>query len=637
MLRRISTKWVLTVLAAVVVPFLAFAWFVDTQMSDRHWQTVRYYLLSTAGELAARLDNEVHERQLAIELWSTATPLTEWAVGDYAPDEAVIFVPMLQRGFDRFVEKSQVYDLILAVNEHGELVVSNTRTAEGEEFSPELLASLKRDYSTEVWFREAMKGEPYRVDHHESDLVPRKNRAPKAHPENYHLGFAVPVKNQLDPEQVVGVVYGLMNWRHIQYQVLRPVRPRLSGIDATDIYASCYAWLWMSDGDTIIGHPNPELYTTRVSGPEVDLPELVSVARSRDWGMYPQYAFGGVEKNAAFKHCASREQGGFGWIVGVGIDNSDIYSTVDELRGVLLKATAIVLGVVVIGTVLIARRTTRPILALQEHTKRVAAGDLETRVHVASRDELGELAQAFNQMTKELGESRVKLIKAEKDAAWREMARQVAHEIKNPLTPIRLSADLLRRARDEKSPEYDAIFDRTIDLIRRQVEHMRAIAADFSAFAGTRKPEPQVVDARALLEEVLTLNAAWARELGVEVDLAGAGGQVFVDRGELRRVLINLVSNALEAMQSGGKLACRVAPGGTGSVVIEIEDSGGGLSDEVRARLFEPYFTTRTHGTGLGLAIAARLVDEMSGRIELVPVTDRPGTIARVSLPEHRP
>ncbi len=295
------------------------------------------------------------------------------------------------------------------------------------------------------------------------------------------------------------------------------------------------------------------------------------------------------------------------------------------------------LCVVVVGTVLIARRTTRPILALQEHTKRVAAGDLETRVHVASRDELGDLAQAFNQMTKELGESRVKLIKAEKDAAWREMARQVAHEIKNPLTPIRLSADLLRRARDEKSPEYDAIFDRTIDLIRRQVEHMRAIAADFSAFAGTRKPEPQVVEPRALLEEVLTLNAAWARELGVEVDLRGVEGQVFVDRGELRRVLINLVSNALEAMQSGGKLACRVEPGGAGSVVIEIEDSGAGLSEEVRARLFEPYFTTRTHGTGLGLAIAARLVDEMSGRIELVPVTNGSGTIARVSLPEHRP
>ncbi len=636
MLRRISTKWVLTVLAAVVVPFLAFAWFVDTQMSDRHWETVRYYLLSTAGELAARLDNEVHERQLAIELWSTATPLTEWAVGDYAPDEAAIFVPMLQRGFDRFVEQSQVYDLIVALNVHGELVVSNTRTAEGDEFSPELLASLDRDFSGEKWFREAVQGRAYRVDHHESDLVPRKNRAPKAHPENYHIGFAVPVKNQLDPQEVVGVVYGLMNWRHIQYQVLRPIRPRLSGNDATDIYASCYAWLWMSDADTIIGHPNPELYTKKVSGPEVDLPHLVTAAQSRDWGMYPQYTFGGVEKNAAFKHCASAEHGGFGWIVGVGIDNGDIYRTVDDLRGVLLKATALVLGVVVLGTILIARRTTRPILALQEHTKRVAAGDLETQVDVGSRDELGELAQAFNQMTKELGESRVKLIKAEKDAAWREMARQVAHEIKNPLTPIRLSADLLRRARDEKSPEYDAIFDRTIDMIQRQVEAMRAIAADFSAFAGTRKPEPQVVDARALLEEVLTLNAAWARELGVTIKRSGSGGTVFVDRGELRRVLINLVSNALEAMPQGGRLRCRVDRDGAGGVVIEIQDDGVGLSDEVRARLFEPYFTTRTHGTGLGLAIAARLVDEMSGKIELVPVSGGPGTIARVSLPEQR-
>jgi len=216
------------------------------------------------------------------------------------------------------------------------------------------------------------------------------------------------------------------------------------------------------------------------------------------------------------------------------------------------------------------------------------------------------------------------------------MARQVAHEIKNPLTPISLSATLLQRAKLEQSPEFDAIFQRTLDMIQRQVEAMRQIASDFSAFAGTRKPQPERVELRPLLTEVLELNAAWARELKVDVTLAGECGPVFADRGELRRVLINLVNNAFEAMQQGGTLQitlARVSDGRAWSE-ISIQDSGVGLSTEIRKHLFEPYFTTRTHGTGLGLAICQRLVDEMGGTIELMPAPGARGTIARLRLPE---
>jgi two-component system nitrogen regulation sensor histidine kinase NtrY len=353
-----------------------------------------------------------------------------------------------------------------------------------------------------------------------------------------------------------------------------------------------------------------------------------------------------VQKTAAFKHCLGPEKGGFGWVVGVGVDDPDIYAMVTALQVLLLKATFLVLGIVVVGTVIIARRTTRPILALKEQTLRIAAGDLEARVEVHSKDELGELADAFNRMTRDLADSRSKLVKAEKEAAWREMARQVAHEIKNPLTPISLSVDLLKRARDERSPQFDAIFDRTVDLVQRQVESMRQIAADFSAFAGNRRPEPQVLDVMAVLDEVLALNAAWAQESGVRVERAGENARVFADRGDLRRVLINLVSNALEAMTAGGTLtvgARRIAesheaaavPGIDGSKVeITVRDTGVGISTEIRKRLFEPYFTTRTHGTGLGLAIARRLVSEMGGTIELGAAPGGPGTLARVVLPE---
>jgi nitrogen fixation/metabolism regulation signal transduction histidine kinase len=346
-----------------------------------------------------------------------------------------------------------------------------------------------------------------------------------------------------------------------------------------------------------------------------------------------------VAKKAAFKHSRDKAHGGLGWVVGVGIDDVDTFVRVQELRRVLILATVLVLGTVLVLTIAIARRTTAPIRALQEQTQRIAAGDFAARLDLRSRDELGELARAFDRMAQELGESRSKLIKAEKDAAWREMARQVAHEIKNPLTPISLSATLLERAKSEKSPEFDAIFKSTMAMIQRQVEAMRQIASDFSAFAGARKPEPERVELRPLLLEVLELNAAWARELKVEVQFEGDCGPVFADRGELRRVLINLVSNAFEAMQQGGTLRialARVVDGRAWSE-ISIRDSGVGLSTEIRKHLFEPYFTTRTHGTGLGLAICQRLVDEMGGTIALVPVPEpgSRGTIARVRLPEH--
>jgi len=634
MIRRLSTKWVLTVLAAVVLPFLGFAWYVDHEVAKWNAEYVQYDLLSIAGEMADHIDGEIREYQLDIEVWN-ATPLLEWAIDDYGGDEAH-FAPMLESGFDRFIESRRYYDLILAVDAKGELVVCNSKDPQGSPLPRDVIDSLVvRDYGREPWFRKAMRGEIAREDHHKSDLLPPRNTSPGSHPENFHIGFGVPVRSLVDPARVVGVVYGLMNWSHIQHDLLRPVRPNIPGLSSPDLYRSSYAWLWMSDADTIIGHKDADLYAMRVSGPGIDLPDMVEAAREKNWGMYPSYAFRGLDKTAAFKHCASEAEGGFGWVLGVGVDDQDIYAMVNELHRLLVGATVFALVVVVAGTFLVARRTTRPILLLKEQTERIAAGDLDAQVDVRSMDELGDLAASFNHMIRELAESRQRLVKAEKDAAWREMARQVAHEIKNPLTPISLSVDLLKRARDEKSPKFDEIFDRTVDLVQRQVDGMRRIASDFSAFAGAHKTDPSVFDACAVLEEVLDLNSAWADELGVKVERSLSSARIRVDRNELRRVLVNIVSNALEAMSRGGKLAASVRPL-DGQVEIEVRDTGVGISTEVRSRLFEPYFTTRTGGTGLGLAIARRLVDEMAGEIQLLPGPGGQGTVARVVLPEHR-
>ncbi|MBK7874346.1 MAG: HAMP domain-containing protein [Planctomycetes bacterium] len=651
-LRRISTKWILTVLAVVCIPFVGFAWYVDTQTAKRQWEVVRYYLLTMACDLAAQLDGELHERALDIEL-QAENLATVWAVEDLDGGR-IDFAKPLQSGFDRFVQKSQVYDLILAVDADGRFVASNVVRPDGAPFSAAVrLALEQRDYRAESWFQAALvkrRGDERQsvlVDHHRSELLPPVVEVSTPHPQNYHVGFAVPVYSHLEPDRVVGVTYALMRWDRIQEQILKRKRPKgseaLDGVpDSTSyqIYRTSYAWLWTADAETIIAHPTTSLYGARVSRTPVNLPQLVDAARAEDMGFYPEYSFKEKRKNAAFKHCAGPEKGGLGWVVGVGIDNDDVTSFIEGLQETLIQATLSVLAIVVVLTVFIARRTTAPIVALREQTKRVAAGDLTARVTVQSRDELGELAQSFNEMTEQLAQSRKQLIKAEKDAAWREMARQVAHEIKNPLTPISLSAALLKRAKDEKSPEFDSIFERTIQLVTRQVEHMRKIASDFSAFAGAKKRAPEVVELGGVLDDVLAEHAAWAAEARVVVERSGGGGKVLADASELRRLLINLVSNAIEAMPQGGKLDVRldrVVEDGAPKLRLVVRDTGVGLSDTVRARLFEPYFTTRTHGTGLGLAICARLVDEMGGTIELenLPPEQGPGAIARITLPEH--
>lgn len=632
MIRRISTKWVLAVLAAVVVPFLGFAWYVDVKLADRlSHDIVRYYLLRQAGELADRIDGALLERRQDIELLAS-DPVVVFSASGARPDGAL---PLLEPGLDRVVATGAGFDLLLLVDAEGELVgASRVRRTGGERTAEAQAALAGLDLGSQDWFERALEGETWLVDQHASPLLHGEALSAGTldphDPENLDVGIAAPVRAA--DGRVVGVMYGLLSWTVIQVDLLDRSRQAraFEGIGA-EIYASSYSWLWRDDAATIIGHLRRDLYGSRVDQAPVELPQLVEAARSSSWGMYPEYEFLGQRKQAAYKHCRGREEGGLGWVVGLGIDNRDIYATINELNSLLVRATLLVLGVALVLTVLVARRTTRPILALQQHTQRVAAGDLEARLVVDRKDELGDLAEAFNRMTGELAENRARLVQAEKESAWSEMARQVAHEIKNPLTPISLSVNLLRRARAEGSPEAEAILERTLDLVDRQVENLRQIAQGFQAFAGKRRLEPVETELRGLVDEVLELEQAWAEELGVRVTVEGGPVRAVLDPTELRRVLINLVTNSLQAMPRGGELrvALREEPG---AVEIEVADTGEGLDDEVRRRLFEPYFTTRSAGTGLGLAICKRVIEELGGTIRLDPAPEG-GTVARLRLP----
>jgi len=287
----------------------------------------------------------------------------------------------------------------------------------------------------------------------------------------------------------------------------------------------------------------------------------------------------------------------------------------------------ILLLVVFIGMVL-ARRISSPIERLVGATVRLGAGDLDYRIPHRARDEFGVLVDSFNRMTEDLRASRERIVKAEKDAAWREMAKQIAHEIKNPLTPMKLSAQQILRAYHDRHEEFDDILDRGIDTIIRQAESLRRIAGEFSAFARLPVTRVSPVDVAALTEEVAHLFDGSA---GIEVTAETAEAPpVLADRDELKRVLVNLATNAVQAMDgrggelrlSAGPTEARFAGGNPPLVEIRVSDTGVGIPPEDLGRLFEPNFSTKTGGTGLGLAISKAVVESIGGSLS---VESRPG------------
>jgi len=277
---------------------------------------------------------------------------------------------------------------------------------------------------------------------------------------------------------------------------------------------------------------------------------------------------------------------------------------------------------------------TRPVEALTEGARRVAAGDLGARVEVTAQGEMGALVETFNRMTSDLRRTTDNLVAAERVAAWQEVARRLAHEIKNPLTPIRMSLETLQAASAENNPRFPSLFKESAAVVLEEVDRLKRIVDEFTRFARLPKPQLQDLDIEDLVKQVLTLYAAPPPGITLEPALE-AGLQAQGDRDQLTQVLVNLVKNAQEAMPGGGTIWVR-ARSRDGKAVIEVEDTGPGVKPEDRTRIFEPYFTTKGAGTGLGLAIAARVCQEHGGVLEVDGEPGK-GAIFRVTIPRQAP
>jgi signal transduction histidine kinase len=303
-------------------------------------------------------------------------------------------------------------------------------------------------------------------------------------------------------------------------------------------------------------------------------------------------------------------------------------TTFSRLAVILVGASLLV--ALVSGT-LLSNRITGPILELSEAAREVGRGNLGVRIEPSSNDEVGALVEVFNDMTGELRDSRERLARAERIAAWREIARRVAHEIKNPLFPIQVSIETLKKSYDKKHEKLDEIVAESTKTVLEEVRALNRIVTEFSEFARLPAPAKQPSSAVELCAHVAGLyqDRVVFDRAAIEARSLPA---INVDKEQLSRALINLVKNALEAIEAKGgtvRLDARIE---RGSVEISVEDDGPGIPPEIREKLFTPYVTTKSSGTGLGLAIVDRIVSEHEGTVDVSSELGR-GTTFRIWLP----
>ena len=271
---------------------------------------------------------------------------------------------------------------------------------------------------------------------------------------------------------------------------------------------------------------------------------------------------------------------------------------------------------------------TRPLKRLQDATLQLGQGYLSVQINESKFSPLNDLIISFNTMSKELESNRKKIIQAEKDAAWRDMARVLAHEIKNPLTPMRLSLERLEAKYAMKSKDLDNVFSSVTKVIHEEIDNLQTFASEFSKFARLPEAVMKHYNVNEQLKEICT---PYQTELKVKLKLDGELPSIFADKIQVKQVLENIIQNSINAAKDDFIIKISTSHSNS-NILIKIIDNGFGIEQDDLKEIFKPYFTKSQGGTGLGLAIVKRIIENHGGSINVDSQVNK-GTTFNISFP----
>jgi signal transduction histidine kinase len=319
--------------------------------------------------------------------------------------------------------------------------------------------------------------------------------------------------------------------------------------------------------------------------------------------------------------------------------NIPSFTTQDELKEEISNFLVTIINLnafifLIAGTIalVLTNRITSSFLLISQKMQEVNLGKTNEEIEWKRNDEIGGLVKEYNKMVKKLEESAMALAKSEREGAWREMARQVAHEIKNPLTPMKLSIQYLQKAIDNNSANVKEMASSVAKTLVEQIDHLSKIASDFSQFANIGNPKKEVFDLHEMLYSLTSLYETTENLLFKWVPVYQRI-MVYADKTQLNRLFTNLLQNALEACDNNSRRVISVSEEmGDDSIIVKVTDNGEGIPLEMQSKIFIPNFTTKSSGTGLGLAMSKTIVEQAKGKIWFETVEGE-GTTFYVELP----
>ena len=301
------------------------------------------------------------------------------------------------------------------------------------------------------------------------------------------------------------------------------------------------------------------------------------------------------------------------------------------VRPIVLAAACGAVAVAVLGYI-VGHRLARPLESLAAQARHLASGQADAPLAVRSQDEVGRLAEAFNALLESLREAERRLVASERLAAVGQVAAGIAHEVRNPLSGIKMSAQLLRRRLGELCPQAGAAAGESVNVMLAEIARLEVIIDDLLTFARPTALKAAPGDLNGVIGEVLDFMARQLEHAGIAVrrELAEDLSPASLDPQRIRQVVLNLVLNAAEAMPGGGTLVVRTRAS-DGEVVAEFDDTGHGIPPELAQKVFEPFFTTKPGGSGLGLGVSRTIIEAHGGTLAFEPLAA--GTRFRFTLP----